>query len=293
MENVTFEVLPPPITWDEEKISKYCLDITHMLRQQNLYSVCIPEVVNESKDQDREVTYIPKIDNVHFAGLLKFHYHALVPILCKICVRLPKDEFIKWVDTIYEKGIRHVILVGGDREDIPYPGYTVTEGASIIKQLYPDMKLGGIAIFTRPKETQRMLDKMHAGIEFFISQIVFEAANLKQVTLNLSKICHHDNLTFPHIYLSIALASKVKDIEFMRWLGVEFPSAIYSYLHDEQEDTVEIRSQTSIDLMLDEIFHFIEKEKLDIGFNIEHVMYANLPISQKLFKNVKQRIAKI
>ena len=43
--------------------------------------------------------------------------------------------------------------------------------------------------------------------------------------------------------------------------------------------------------MLDEIFHFIDKEKIDLGFNIEHVMYTNLHLSEKLFKNIKQRAA--
>ena len=291
MEDVVLEIIPPAASWNKEKILRYCHNVTSLLRTQNIFSVCIPEVVDENREGERVASFDDKMDNVEFALLLKQHYHDIVPIICKICVRLEKSEFADWLKKVYEKGINHIILVGGEKHDVEYPGFNVLEAANFIKTHYPKIKIGGIIIFTRANEVTHIINKMKAGIEFFCSQIIFETANMKQILTNLSRQCKHEGLCMPKIYLSLALASKTKDIDFMKWLGVEFPTAIYGYLTEKPEDHVESHSIEVVDTILDEIFHFVDKEKLDLGFNIEHVMYTNLMLSQKLFKIVRQRIA--
>ncbi len=291
MESIVFEILPPPATWGSEKTTHYCKQIANMLRSQNILSVSIPEVVEEHRTGNRQEIFHPKIDVQHFATLLKHHHHALIPIPYKISVRMPLQEFGEWIEQIYEKGTRHLVIVGGEAHSIDYPGYTVIEAIAFIKKHYPEMKVGAITIFTRPGETERIIEKMKAGADFFFSQIIFEAANMKVVLLNLSRQCKKAGVAMPKIFLSLAIASKIKDIEFMHWLGVEFPSAVLAYLTEEQEKNVEFRSIEVMDMLLDEIFHFIHKEKIDVGFNIEHVMYSNLLLSHKLLKKIKQRIA--
>lgn len=291
MEDVILEVIPPAANWNKEKVVRYCHNVTSLLRSQNILSVCIPEVVDESREGDRTTAFEAKIDNVEFASLLRQQYHDIVPIIFKICVRQAKPDFAEWLEKIYEKGIRHVVLVGGERHDLEYSGYSVLEATHFIKTHYPKIKIGGIIIFTRSDEATHIIEKMKAGIDFFCSQIIFEAANMKQILTNLSRLCEHQSLCMPKIYLSLALASKVKDIDFMKWLGVEFPTAIYSYLTEKPGDNVETHSIEVMNMILDEIFYFIDKKKMDLGFNIEHVMYTNLLLSQKLFKIVRQRIA--
>jgi len=290
MESVTIEILPPPINWSQERITKYCQKVAELLRKLDILIVDIPEVVNETRNGRRR-DFVPKMDNFHFASLLKHYHHDIIVILCKICVLIDKQSFEEWVAQVYQKGIRHLVLVGGESPNIQYPGYTVLEATRFIKQRYPQIKLGGITIFTRDDEVERIQKKMDAGMEFFYSQIIFEAANGKQILLNLSKECKKKEISMPKIYLSIAIASKSKDIEFMKWLGVEFPSAVYSHLAKESNGDEVSRSKEVVDMMLDEIFHFTNKEKIDVGFNIEHVMYMNLYLIQQVYKDVKRRIA--
>ncbi len=291
MESIIFEILPPPATWIEEKVDKWSLDVCDMLRREGLLSITIPEVVEETREGDRSVAFIPKIDNMHFAGLLKKHVSGLVVIPNKICVRLTKHQFAEWVEHVYKKGIRHLVIVGGEHSQISHPGYSVLEATRFVKLHYPEMKVGGITIFTRKREAQRIMEKMKAGMDFFFSQVIYEAANMKQIMLTLSKLCKVEGLPMPRIYISLALASKIRDIEFMKLLGIIFPTAVFSYLTEEQEETVEHRSLQAVDMLLDEIFYFMKKEKFEFGFNIEHVMYTNLHLSEKLFKDIKNRIA--
>lgn len=290
MENIIFEILPPPEKWSDEKIQKWCVDVCSLLKRENLLTINLPEVVEEERDGERNVGYTPKLDNLHFSGLLKQHLHGLITIPNKICVRIAKAQFEKWVAGSYERGIRHIVLVGGERE-IVYPGYTVIEATRHVKHRYPDMKVGGITIFTRKNEARRLLDKMQAGMEFFISQIIFESANMKQIVHNLARLCKEEGRPMPRLYLSLALAAKTRDVEFMKWLGVEFPTAVHAFLAENGDETAESASIEVIETMLDDIFHFMEKERVDLGFNIEHVMYTNLHLSEKLFRNIKKRMA--
>jgi 5,10-methylenetetrahydrofolate reductase len=202
---------------------------------------------------------------------------------------MDKREFEKWVDGAYRKGIRYFLIVGGESSKINYPGYTVLEASEYIKNKYKDVKIGGITIFTRKDEPDRIILKMKKGMEFFVSQIIFETANMKQVLLHLWRLCKVEHLKFPFLYISIAPAQKIRDIEFMKWLGVEFPSAVISYL-TQSERKVEIRSFEIINRILDETFEFMEKERIKLGFNVEHVMYSNLELSEKIVKSIKEKI---
>lgn len=288
METIIFEVLPPPITWEKEKVNLYCNEIVLWLQKQKILFVGIPEIVKETRNGNSAIPYTPKLDNVTFAMLLRERCPLLVPLLYKITVRLNQAEFKSWVHDIHTKGFRHVILVGGESKDFAYPGYTVLEACRYIKQHYPQIQVGGITIFTRHGEVARIKEKMDAGMDYFFSQILFEATNMKLIILNLLRSCRAAGCPLPMIYISLAQASTLKGIQFMQWLGVEFPSAVLYYLTEEGE--VATNCSDIMQILLDEIFYFIGKEEVPLGFNIEHVMYDNFTLSQQLFKDIKERI---
>ncbi len=289
MEKIIFKVIPPPVDWEKEKIRNFSKKIIKILENNEIKFLNLPEVVDESsRKEKRTVPYREKIDNIKFYSVLnkKFEFK---PIINKICVRIKKKDFEEWILRIYKKGIRHLVLVGGESSKIKYPGYSVIESAKFIKKNFPDIKLGGITIFTRYKEPYRILEKMKSGIEFFVSQIIFETSNMKQVLLHLWRLVKLEQMKFPDIYVSLAPAKRIKDIEFMKWLGVEFPTAVHFYI-TENERKVESRTFEVIERMLDEIFDFMRKERLKLGFNVEHVMYSNLELSEKIIKEIRRRL---
>lgn len=287
-ERIIFEVIPPPLDWKEEKILNFSEKIKRIMKENRIKFLNIPEVMDErTREKERNVPYKPKIDNIEFSEYLKKTFN-FEPIINKICVRISKKEFEEWVKKAYEKGIRYIVLVGGESSKIKYPGYSVIEAAKFIKKNYPDIKLGGITIFTRNREPYRILEKMKAGIELFVSQIIFETSNMKQALIHLWRLTKLENIKFPDIYISLAPAKKIRDIEFMKWLGVEFPTAINFYI-TENERKVETRTFEVIDRMLYEIFDFAYKERLNLGFNVEHVMYSNLELSENIIKKIKEK----
>jgi 5,10-methylenetetrahydrofolate reductase len=283
-----FEIIPPPTSWDSSKVMSWVHDVCSIMKREQLFYLNIPEVVDEeSREGKRTVSFVKKMENIRFASIMRRECAGLQPIPNKIIVRLTQEEFHSWIASAYNKGIRNVVLIGGKSEKIVYPGLSVTEGAAYIKQQFPDVEVGGITIFTRPHEAERIIKKMESGITFFCSQIIFETGNLKQVLCELKSHCEVKNVSLPKIYVSLSPASELKDIAFIRWLGVEFPSAVYSYLTEPMAD-VEKRCIMVLERVVEELMDFMRHSDIELGFNIEHVRYTNLQLAEKLIQHIKR-----
>jgi 5,10-methylenetetrahydrofolate reductase len=250
-------------------------------------------VVSESRDGNRAVSFLKKMDQVRFGEMVREVLPGVALVPNKICVRVPPPKFRDWVGEVHAGGVRDLILVGGESNRIDYPGWSVPEAASFVRENYPDVRLGGITIFTRPREADRIVAKIKAGIDFFCSQIVFETANMKQVLAQLDRRCREEGLPFPEIYVSLTPASRIRDIEFMTWLGVEFPSAVLDYLVEEEE-RIEQRTFEVVERVIDEVFDLKAKDLQDtgikLGFNVEHVMYSNLGLSERILGRILGRL---
>jgi hypothetical protein len=290
MDKLLYEVIPPPKSWPQDKVESWTEDLCQMLKRERVESISLPEVINETREEARVVPLIDKVDILDFAGLIKQNFPSLSSIPYKICVRMPKEKLLEWVKNADELGIQNIVLVGGEHSGIRYPGPTVLQAAKIIKTEFPYIRLGGISIFTRRGEAQRILKKMEHGIEFFVSQIIFETSNVKCVLLDLAKLCQQSSLKMPRIYLSVAPACSKIDIEFMQWLGVEFPTAVWSYFMDHQNDDISERVFEVLDFNLDELGYFLSKAKFDIGFNVEQIMYKSREGGERLLQLVKKKV---
>ncbi len=262
--------------------------VCEIMQREEIYTLNLPEVLNESREGKRNFPYAKKIDNLRFADIIKKELPLLFPIPYKIIPMLPPSKFHNWIESVHRKGIRKVVLVGGESHQIQYPGYSVEDGTAYIKQYFDDIEIGGITIFTRPHEAQRIIKKIKSGITFFCSQIIFETANLKQVISELQTLCTEEKLPLPKIYISLSPASELKDIDFIKWLGVEFPSAIYAYLTEPNVD-ITTRCFSILERIIDELFDFIAHTNIHLGFNVEHVRYTNLQLAAQLIKYIKNR----
>ena len=290
MEKLLYEVIPPPEAWSFEKIESWSLELAKMLLENGVRAVNLPEVVNESRESERAVPFLKKMDNLAFASVLRKHIGAADIIPNKISVRQPRSEFLAWIEECKTQEIDSIVLVGKESKSISYPGLSVIEASRLVKQHTSTLNVGGITIFTRKREARRILEKMLGGVEFFVSQILFETANFKCVLLGLERRCREQGIAMPRIYLSLAPASNKDEIEFMRWLGVEFPTAIWSYFMDFRGDDITERVFEVLEFTLDEIASFLSKTNFDIGFNVEQIMYQNQEVGERLLKLVKQKV---
>lgn len=290
MDKLLYEVIPPPLKWSPEQVTDWTEKILKLLQTEGIRSINLPEVVSETREEERTVPLLEKINTLTFMEQLLQSSSSLIPIPNIITVHRSEKELLEWVEKAYALGVRQLILVGGEKSTIRYPGLPVTQAAEAIKLHYPDLVLGGITIFTRKGEHRRILQKMESGIEFFVSQIIYETANMKCVLLNLAKLCQKARYSLPRIYLSLAPAEKKADIEFLQWLGVEFPTALHAYFTGGDDQCVESRVDEMIDFVLEELKYFISRKHFNLGFNVEQVMYHNQESAVNLIQHMKQRL---
>ena len=284
-----FEIVPPPMDWDQNNITNYYQQVAKVLHEKKSYRISIPEVVDEQREGEvRTIPFNPKQDPLSFADQIKKYVLNLEPIPFKVSVVMPKIKFEQWIKESYDKGLREVVIAGGESSKRKYEGYQVPEAIRYIKQNYPDIKVGVVTIFSRKEEASRMMTKLKAGADFFYTQILFEMEDGKTVLKQFLDECKKENLPFPAIYLSLAVASQSRDIRFMKWLGVKFPVETFNYL-TEIADNPEIISSRTFEVtekLIKEIITFTNQEGIPLGFKVEPVMYDNLELSQKLYDQI-------
>jgi len=287
---ICLEVIAPPKSWQINAVQQWTATVARILDTHAISRLNLPEVVEETRPGRRTVPYSSKMDPVRFGELIRSQRPDVRLIPHKRSVRLPKEEFARWVQELVDRNIGHIVAVGGESHTIKYSGLSVPEAAAFVKRNFPGMKVGGITIFTREDEVQRIVTKVKSGITFFLSQIIFEASPMKHVLADLKVRCENERLEFPDVFVSLAPATRIRDLEFMRWLGVQFPPTLLSFLTDKDEKRVEARTFEVLKKLIDEVVEVMAKVTSTVGFNIGHVVYDNLDLSERLIKLVSSRV---
>ena len=97
--------------------------------------------------------------------------------------------------------------------------------------------------------------------------------------------------TFPRrILLSFAPVSSQKNIDFLKWLGVEIPKDTEKYLNGRPGSMTERSLDVAIEVLNETLAFISEKNlKVPIGLNVEHMMSYNFQSSVEML----QELAKI
>lgn len=288
---ILYELIPPAVFTNHASLIAYVDCALDLL---NSSSVTIDAInVPEIRDEDlgignRTEEYISKMDPGHFAQLIRQSSKRAFEVILNHCsVYETLEEQKKWLDITYNKlNIRYLILVGGS-QTIAYPGPNVNELSQYIKTNFPDeFFCGGIVIPTRrhsdplTDEPNRMLNKIKSGIEFFSSQIIYEAESMIQLLRDYDELCLKNNVTPKRVFLSFAPISTQKNLEFLRWLGAVIPQDTEEKLF-ETDIGIGWRSAKIAETILEKILSVVKEDniKVPIGLNIEHITRHNFEIS--------------
>ncbi|MEO0203057.1 MAG: hypothetical protein ABIL37_04975 [candidate division WOR-3 bacterium] len=276
---IIFTVIPPPLEWDISKIERKAFEVSNIAKILEIDFISIPEVIDERSRGERVIPFKMKFDNVKFGEMIKNFDNSVEIIINKVSVIMEKYEFEKWIRD-YSQKFDHILIVGGESSKINYPGYNPIAAALLAKNYFKHIY--GITIFHRKDEPKRLLEKTKAGMEGFISQIVFELENAKKVITEYINLCEIKNLRPAKIFISFAPVSQRKDLEFLKWLGVYIPQEIENYLL-EDEKKLEKRSIEIIESLFYELCFWD-----NISVNVEHVMYNNLQVAAYTIHRIKE-----
>jgi 5,10-methylenetetrahydrofolate reductase len=271
-----FEVVPPAAD-EPEAINESLTELRRVI--QFVDGVNIPEIHDEERGTERTSKFVPRVEPRVFGSRIQRELGAEV-VLNRVVVHDPKPE-IWFRETCLERGLRHIVLVGGESAEIRYPGPNVTEAAALVRREGLPIMLGGITIPSRKNEADRIRSKTRAGIDFFTSQILFDSNDVVWLVQRLNGLQ-------ARLFLSFAPVSHRRDLQFLRWLGADIPQDLDRFLLGSEEGATAPAAtclERSLDLaqrILMDVFDNLPPDPPPLGLNIEHINRRNFSPAIKM-----------
>ena len=286
---VAYEILPP--REKDGTLNSYAETISSLLSQTHIDAINIPEVHDEAGRGDRPVASQKRGEPREF-GMLLQDIVGIEAVVNRVVVHEKFEAQKKWIEkTNKNYEIENLIVVGGESSSISYPGPTVNQVLDYIKKSYnqttENIFSGCIAIPSRKNESKNILKKSQNGAEFFTTQVLYDSNNIIKMIKNYQDLCDEDK-TFPRrILLSFAPVSSQKNIDFLKWLGVEIPIETEKYLQARPGSMSERSLDVAIEV-LNEVLNYISENKLKvpIGLNVEHIMSYNFQYSVEMLQEL-------
>ena len=264
-----FEVVSPVAGKPEAVESSLC----ELREVRNLVdAINLPEIHDEARPGERTSKFQERVEPRAFGARIKRELGIDV-VLNRVTVHDAAPE--GWFrDTLAQSGISNWVLVGGESGRIQYPGPRPAEAAALVKSLGLPVSLGGIVIPSREGEPERIRKKQAQGIDFFTTQVMFDSNDLVWLIQRLNGV-------EARLFISFAPVSHRRDLEFLRWLGVDIPRDLDRFLLGSSRDpaspaeTCLERSLNMAQRILMDVFDNLPPDPPPIGLNIEHINRRN------------------
>lgn len=266
---VIFEVVPPA-AGKPEAMDAAVLELRQL--QGRVSAINIPEIHDEERPGERSHKFIERVEPRMMGSRIKRELQIEV-VINRVTVHDAAPE--RWFrETCGQWDIANWILVGGEAATIAYPGPNPTEAARLIGALGLPVALGGITIPSRTNEPERIRKKHAQGVQFFTSQVMFDSNDLVWLLQRLNGVD-------ARIFISFAPISTGRDLDFLRWLGVDLPHDLDRFLlgpdkaHPASAQTCLERSIDLAQRILMDVFDNLPPDPPSIGINIEHITRKN------------------
>ncbi|MCI4361405.1 MAG: hypothetical protein L3J91_06835 [Thermoplasmata archaeon] len=273
-----FEPVPPSARSSPNRAEAMVGELVRTLRTvPRLDGIDVPELIDENHDGR---PYYRSGDTRTFAKRVGEEIQREV-VVNKVVAHLPSSEAVaEWAHETVERGIRHVVLVGGSSRYIPYPGPSVIDADRIA---HDPIRAGGglignIAIPQRTGEAHRMLTKTRAGATFFTTQIVFDSESVLKMLREYDLLCRQSGLAPAAVVLSVAPITDEGDAEFVRWLGADIPEAAERSILGGEEAQASPRSIERALAVFREVRDGTARLGIEVsvGINVEQISQRHL-----------------
>jgi 5,10-methylenetetrahydrofolate reductase len=289
---VVYEILPPRII--DGTIESYAERISTLLSKTHIDAINIPEVHAEESRGERPVEDRKRAFPRDFGRIIQDSVGVEVIVNRVTVLENHKDQREWFRETSEDFGIDNIVLVGGESGEIDYPGPGVSEAATMIEEINSetegDIFSGGIVLPSRKVESERMERKSRSGVKFFTTQVLYDSHDICRLLWYYNNAVQESGSIPRRVLLSFAPISTKKNLEFLKWLGVEIPEETEEELVNSEEGIKE-RSLEICMRLLEEILSFVTENEIrvPIGLNVEHIMTYNFDHSVELLQKMSKR----
>jgi hypothetical protein len=279
-----YGITPPKEQTPSERIAEIAKRVVDTVGPLDADALVVYDVQDESARtaEERPFPFVSSIDPFHYASQ---HLHGLpIPkIIYRPAGKYSCEELALWLKGMKTQGF-FPVFVG-----LPTPDYIVKtslkEAYELCREHLADQSLvGAVTIPERhiilKDEDVRMLDKMDAGVSFFVSQCIFNSGIAKQTLEALVTACDKSQKPVPTVIFTLTLCGSVKTLSFLDWLGIHVPEEMKAELtncEDPVARSVEITTAIAKDLI-----GFCLDKSIPFGFNIESVSIRKQEVDASL-----------
>lgn len=268
-----YGITPPKSQTTPEKLSEIATRTLNLLCAIDIDALIVYDVQDESArtTEERPFPFIGALDPFEYAS--QYLRPLTVPkIIYRPAGKFTKQELCAWLQDL-KKHRFYPVFVG-----LPAPDYVVKtslkEAYEVWREEHRDHSvIGAITIPERhailKDEDVRILDKVDAGVSYFISQCIFNVEYTKQILEALIVACDNKKQELPTIIFTLTVCGSVKTLQFMEWLGIHIPNDIKEEL-TASASPVERSVALAIAIAKDLIQYCLQRS-IPFGFNIESV----------------------
>ncbi|MBE9045964.1 hypothetical protein IQ255_16395 [Pleurocapsales cyanobacterium LEGE 10410] len=270
-----YSTTPPRQGSSTEKLQAIANKLAKRLSALDIDAINVYDIQNEPgrTNLSRPFPFSPVIDPREYAQIL----HDLTgqeTIIYKCVVHQPKADFPSWLDrTWQEYNLRYLAFVGGSTSGMTYPGPTLSQAVQMTTEHQHDFVLGGVTIaerhLSKGNEHLKLIEKSRQGMQFFTSQVVYQPEATIKLLRDYAQKCRELNLSPVRIILTFAPCGYPKTLQFLQWLGVNFPPETEREIFSAQSPV-----QKSLEVccrILQQIVEAIEPASVPLGINVESV----------------------
>ena len=280
---VSFFEMVPPVVGKPESLNSAMAEVAKIKGLAD--AINLPEIHDEDRGGDRTFKFVERIEPRILGKKIRQEFN--LDVVVNRCVVYEADQ-ARWVRETQDKfDISNFVLVGGESNEVKYPGPSVLQTAHDVRAEGLQVALGGISIPSRAQEADRIRRKAAEGLCFFTTQVLFDSNDIVWLIQRLNGL-------EARLFLSFAPVSHHRDIEFLRWLGADVPADLDRFLitkaaGETSSHHAEEAYERCLDLaqrILMDVFDNLPPDPPPLGINIEHINRRNLSFAVRMLEKL-------
>lgn len=289
-EPVLFGLTPPRRSSAPEDVSRIADRTAERIRLLDVDGIVLYDIDDESDriEAERPFPYLPTLDPADYAGELAGRT-SLPTVVYRSVGKYAADELHGWL-TGQRAEQTLTVFVGASSPDKDVR-LSLARAQEVWREAGVGIPLGGVTIPERHArggdEHERLLHKQERGCTFFISQVVYDVTEAKDLVSDYAYTCRERGIDPVPVIFTLSVCGSAKTLEFLSWLGVDVPRWLQNDLrHSDDPLEVSLRQCTAT---VEELIGFCRRLGVPFGFNIESVSNRRVEIeaSMELTRQVR------
>ncbi|GAA0475528.1 hypothetical protein Ade02nite_41680 [Paractinoplanes deccanensis] len=267
-----FGVTPPRRSATPEKVKEIAEVTVKRLAGLDLDGLILYDIDDESdrNPEERPFPYLPTMDPAEFYGSYLGAWDK--PAVIYRCVGKYTPSALESFLSAADPAKVLSVFVGASSGD-KQVRTSLRQAQELHASVRPSLPLGAVVIGERHArsgdEHLRMLAKQERGVTFFVSQVIYDLNETKNLITDYFYECRGRGVDPRPIIFTLSLCGSEKTLEFLKWLGVDVPRWLSTTLSHSPDPLADSYRET---LSIARDLHgFCTRLGMPFGFHVESV----------------------